>query len=214
MVNNFDVLAKILKVVPGNCTPCVWLSKIIQSINGDLQGRLFPTFSERTLTAVTINEAAKISASQGYLRKLCRGRTTSKNKPLKILKGMCTNINRTATKEIPQYPRDDEVGDGDDDGDEDPNDPDANPDAYEPLIYDVLLNKMPQFMKNWQQGHRDAVVSSFCDRLAADQSKGLAARPTHSEQDVALRELAEEHRLTLREATTILEHLPDLVHSG
>jgi len=195
------ILNVLLEASPDRTIPVVWLSGILQSLNADLQLRLYPATNQRELTSITIDQAAKVTASQTYLRKLCRGSVNSRNPILSTLKLKCTNVTKARPDDELHYPREDDAADGDDDlclEDEDG----LNEETMTP--YDKLYIAMPEFMKDMPQSRRDELLGDFCKRLeGADIQTNLALRVK------TLIELQEAWQITCMQAQSVYDWMSE-----
>lgn len=201
---NYNALNAVLDASPDATVPVVWLSSILQCLNADLSQRLFPAKCQRELTAITIDQAAKISAAQSYLRKLARNSTNARNERLQNLKMKCQSIRIIPSCDI-QYPRDMDADSEPDDQKSDLGEKDdglAAEDNVVHTVYDGLVDKMPDVLKDMAQDERDIVLNEFCEALANED-----VRTKLSEHARAMLALQEKFKLKSIQAQAIYEFI-------
>jgi len=206
---NTKVLGAIVDETPDRTIPVVFLSGILQQLNADCGGKLFPVSkggkSLKEVVNITMEIAARIAASQSYLRKLCRTTYASRNKTLAWLKSKCTKCGSGTGKasglQVPQYPMDGEVED-----DEDLED-DGGPNAEDAVDgggskCDALMAKFPECLSAMQQGESEAVLNSFIEVLS---SPGV--QDDLSSKTKALLHLQGKHGLTSLQGQAVFDFL-------
>ena len=137
--------------------------------------KCFNKASKRELVAITIEISGKMVAAQSYLRKLCRGSVTSKNKSLQYLKGLCTKCHKPGGNEELHYPRDDDAYD--EEGDEEQELYAAEEDNNAaPSPYDTLAARMPEWLKDVCKERRDMLLTRFIDCMALPEWQDITSR--------------------------------------
>jgi len=175
---NFALLNGMLDIVDNKSFPCVWVANVMEALNQELDGRLFPAGSNRELTNIAVSVAAGQCAALTYLRKLKRNTSESKNASLQALKA------KAKVKEKPkreqeavssdmmaiEYPRND---DDDDDDDE------FADDTIPETPVDVLVAKCPEWLKELGQAQREEILDSFVQEMQGPEMQhNFSARAT------------------------------------